>query len=195
MELILASASPARYQLLQQLGISCRRIPTYADESCNEPDPILLAKELAQRKLSACLDAHPHEAQHIIIAADTVVAIGNRIIGKAETRDQASSYLNLLSGNNHQVITGFVLHLPGRQAYCDHAVTTVSFHPLTSGELSTYLDSDEWQHAAGAYRIQGSGGLFVKQIVGSFWNIVGLPIEQIFGMIRSQEYIHVVKST
>lgn len=193
-ELTLASASPARYALLCQLGISCMQLPTHADESSSETDPKSLTRLLARRKLAACLKEHPHAGRGIILAADTVVTLGEQIIGKAESRKEASGYLTSLSGAVHRVVTGYAVHLPStEEVHIGSAVTEVTFHDLSQDEIDAYLDSGEWEHAAGAYRIQGRGGLFVRDIQGSFWNIVGLPIEEIFGIIRVQVYPHVVK--
>ncbi len=191
--LILASASPARFQVLNSIGIPCLQFPSHADEETPEKDPLKHTLLIAQRKMESFSAQYRASAAHPVITADTVVSIHSMILGKPEDRDQAREYLSLLSGSTHQIITGFCIRLP----YCDQVLTGndtthVRFHEISEKEIQDYLDTEEWKLAAGAYRIQQRGALLIDSIIGSFWNVVGLPIEKIFGIVRKQDCLHVV---
>lgn len=190
---ILASASPARAKLLEQSGIACIVLPTDVDESCDAACPVELAESLSLRKALACRSAWSASADHLVIAADTVVFIDDHIIGKPDDRAHAKRQLELLSGRTHRVITGYTLLFPCDAVPCTgSSQSRVTFHELDEGEIESYLNSGQWMGAAGSYRIQERASLFIRGIEGSFWNIVGLPIEEIFGIVRIREYMHVV---
>lgn len=190
---ILASASPARARLLAQSGISCIVLPTDVDETCDSRCPAEYAKELSLRKALACRNTHPRSAHHLVIAADTVVSAENTIIGKPVDFEDALRQLQLLSGITHKVITGYTLFFPGDDEPCTGSVESkVTFHALEQREIISYLNTGQWEGAAGSYRIQEHASVFIKEINGSFWNIVGLPFEEIFGIVRSRGYMHVV---
>ncbi len=191
--LILASASPARYALLHQAGIPCIQIPTHADETAETGCPRDLTSQLAERKLESACCGGLDLSRHPVLSADTVAAFGSDILGKPQSRGEAEAYLRMLSGNTHEVVTSYCLKLPGISRVFSGTVSTlIRFHPLSSSELSRYLDRGEWEHAAGAYRIQGTGASFIQEISGSFWNVAGLPLEEIFGIVREQDCLHVV---
>ncbi len=191
--LILASASPARFNLLKRMGISCIQLPAHADEQSIETDPLRYTSLVARRKLECCLAAYAYAEKHPVISADTVVSCDSIILGKPDSPEDARKYLRMLSGRVHQVVTGFCLRLPGNGGiYTGTDSTDVLFYDLTENDIHRYLSTGEWQHAAGAYRIQEQGALLVREIKGSFWNVVGLPIEKIFGIVRKQDCLHVV---
>jgi septum formation protein len=123
------------------------------------------------------------------LAADTVVALGNRIIGKPADRAEAGRILRALSGRTHRVVTALALFNPhDRSVAVETAMTKVVFSALTEEEIQWYLCSDEWKGAAGGYRIQKKGSVLVKRIEGSCSNVVGLPIQTFYGMVQAQRY-------
>lgn len=176
-KLILASASPRRLDLLAQIGITpAHIIPTDIEETPLKAElPRDLAQRLAVAKAEAAL-ASKESAEAFILAADTVVACGRRILPKAETEEQARTCLSLLSGRRHHVFGGICLITPEgarRVRLCD---TVVKFKTLTAGETDAYIESGEWQGKAGGYAIQGLAGAFVSFLQGSYSNVVGLSL-------------------
>lgn len=135
-----------------------------------------LARRLAMAKAEAVLDRH---AGDFVLAADTVVAIGRRVLGKPQDRGEAKRFLSLLSGRRHAVIGGFHVVAPDGRSVSKTVVTKVRFKRLIATEISTYLDSDEWQGKAGGYAIQGLAATMVKDIQGSYPNVVGLPLFEV----------------
>ena len=174
MKLILASASPRRVELLARIGIVPDAIcPADLDETpLPKETPRGHVVRLACAKAAAISAANPDA---IVLAADTVVAIGRRLLPKAETRDQALACLTLLSGTNHRVTTAVAVQLGTRIAY--RAVETrLSFKRLSDQEMRQYLHSGEWQGKAGGYGIQGLAGMFCTNMIGSYEGVMGLPL-------------------
>ena len=174
MELVLASASPRRRDLLAQIGIVPDAI-TPADIN-EDPIPGELPRDHAlrlAREKAAKIAAQTPDS--LVLAADTVVGVGRRILPKTETREEAESCLRLMSGRNHRVFTGVAAiadgHLRSRVVE-----TRIGFKRLSDMELTTYLDSREWQGKAGGYGIQGLAGAYIVKMVGSYTNVVGLPL-------------------
>ncbi|MDO4287929.1 MAG: Maf family protein [Eubacterium sp.] len=183
MNLILASASPRRKDLLTQAGLSFTLRPADADETlCGCTPPEAAVTTLALRKAKAAFKNSPDE---VILAADTVVALGRHIFGKPSSREEAKEMLALLSGKTHQVYTGVCLYQSEEHLDVFFARTDVTFYPLTDAEIQDYLNSGEYADKAGAYGIQGLGGLLVKKIDGDFYNVVGLPIAQVVRHLRA----------
>ena len=183
MEFILASGSPRRRQLLEQIGIRNFVVrPTDADESL--PDGIApgAAVELLSRRKgeAARAQAGPED---LILSADTVVALDGAILGKPHSEAEAVSMLTALSGRTHQVYTGVTL-ARGEDILTEHEVTAVTFRPLTAAEIEAYAASGEPMDKAGAYGIQGKGALLVEKIDGDFYNVVGLPIAMVANKLR-----------
>jgi len=179
--LVLASASPRRLALLAQIGIAPDRVlPTEIDET---PLPRELPRPHAERLARAKADAVDAPGC-FILAADTVVAAGRRILPKAETEAQARACLTLLSGRRHRVMTAVVLRAPdGRRA--ERSVeSAVGLARLTPAQLRAYLDSGEWQGKAGGYAIQGRAASFVRFLSGSYSNVVGLPLFETAQLLR-----------
>ena len=172
MAFILASQSPRRLDLLQQIGRAPSFVlPADVDETAfpNE-SPRDLVVRLATAKATVVSKDHPSD---VVLGADTVVACGRRILPKPSSKAEARKFLTLLSGRRHRVYGGIAVIANGvSRMKC--IMTHVSFKRLSDTELTAYLASDEWQGKAGAYAIQGRAGAFVKQINGSYSNIVGL---------------------
>jgi len=175
-ELVLASESPRRLALLAQAGIvPAHIIPAAIDERVGKDElPRLHALRLAQEKARAAQVRHGRAA--FILAADTVVACGRRILPKAETDDQVRECLQLLSGRRHQVITAVALIATDGACRTRLAMTRVSFLRLEDSAIKAYVDSREGVGKAGGYAIQGRAEIFVKEINGSYSNVVGLPL-------------------
>lgn len=176
MEIVLASASPRRRELLSLAGVPHRVLPGQVEErqASGEP-PAGFAERAALEKARAVAAGCP--AGTWVLGADTVVAIDALALGKPRDRDDGRRMLRLLSGRTHTVITGVALVQAGFEG-CERlrAETEVTFRPLPEAWIEGYLDSDEPMDKAGAYGIQGLGGLLVESIRGSYSNVVGLPI-------------------
>jgi septum formation protein len=191
--LILASGSPRRLDLLAQAGIQPDKLmPMDLDETPRRAEhPRSLARRLAAEKAEAAFQQvrlDPQWAGSYILAADTVVAVGRRILGKPEYLEEASSALHLLSGRSHWVYTGIALMTPSSQARIKVVETKVRFKRLTTMELRTYLDSGEWRGKAGGYGIQGFAGTFVQKLVGSYTAVVGLPLYETVNLLVGEGF-------
>lgn len=182
-KLILASASPRRVDLLKQIGIVPDHIiPADIDETPLKTElPGKLAERLAGEKAAVIAAKHPNS---FVLAADSVVAVGRRILPKTEQAEEARACLDMLSGRRHHVYTGVCLISPGGKVSARLSDTVVQFKSLSHAELEEYLASKEWQGVAGGYAIQGLAGAFVKFIRGSYSNVVGLPLYDTMNMLR-----------
>lgn len=179
--LVLASQSPRRVALLAQIGIIPKAIISpHIDEAPRKQEkPRALATRLARAKMAATVSDG-----NFLLAADTLVAAGRRILAKTEDRAAARASLALLSGRRHRVITAVVLRAPdGRSAerICETVVQFARLHP---SEIENYLDSEEWRGKAGGYAIQGRAAAFVRFISGSYSNVVGLPLYETALLLR-----------
>lgn len=183
--LILASASPRRLDLLRTAGIEPLVIPTDSEEIEGGMPPRELVIANAKLKAEACAEQHP---DGVIVAADTVVALGDKIFGKPSSSEEAAAMLNDLSGKVHSVFTGVAVY-QGGEIQADAAETKVTFRDLTAEEIAEYVASGEPLDKAGAYAIQGGAGVFVADIDGDFDNIVGLPLFVLNTMIDLMDYI------
>ena len=172
---ILASASPRRKELIGELGITPTVCPTDADETVEEKlSPDKFVETLSKRKADAY--AVPLAENDILIAADTVVALGSQILGKPTDRQDAFDMLRSLSGSTHSVFTGITVKSSSRSVTaCDE--TKVSFREMSDSEIWDYIDSGDPMDKAGAYGIQGEAGKFVSSVKGSLNNVIGLPTE------------------
>jgi septum formation protein len=191
--LVLASASPRRLALLAQIGVKPDAIlPSEIDETpLRGETPRALAERLAMEK-AAVAAAIPQKrddlSPRLTLAADTVVGVGRRILPKCETLDQAEACLNLLSGRGHRVFTGLALIAPDGAARRRLVETRLRFKRLSRGEIEAYLASGEWRGKAGGYAIQGLAGAFVERLVGSYSNVVGLPLAETAALLAGQGY-------
>lgn len=182
-KLVLASASPRRLDLLRQIGVIPGAVdPADVDESPLKDElPAPHAARLAEEKARAVARRHPGL---YILAADTVVACGRRILPKAEDERTARRCLDLLSGRRHRVHGGLCLLTPEGRAHSRLVTTSVAFKRLDHGEVAAYLASGEWHGKAGGYAIQGLAALYVRQIIGSYSNVVGLPLYETGGLLK-----------
>jgi septum formation protein len=183
--LILASASPRRLDLLAQIGVVPDAVaPTDIDETpLRDELPRQAALRLARAKADAA--ATP---DGFVLAADTVVACGRRILPKAETEAQARACLTLLSGRRHRVLTAVVLAAPDGRRSERLGESVVGFARLTEPQLRAYLDSGEWRGKAGGYAIQGRAAAHVRFLSGSYSNVVGLPLFETANLLRGLGY-------
>jgi septum formation protein len=186
-DLILASASPRRRELLERLGLGLAVEPVHVDETPLAGEPARdYAQRLAREKCAAALARPGLPAELAVLAADTVVVLGDEILGKAADAAQARRMLERLAGRRHEVMTAYHARLGERSV--ERVVTTaVTFRLLDPAEVQAYLDSDEWQGKAGAYAIQGIAGAFATEVRGSFSNVVGLPLAEVVADLRALE--------
>lgn len=173
-ELVLASASPRRIELLAQIGIVPDRIdPADIDETpLRDETPPRLAGRLARTKAETVAARSPDA---VVLAADTVVAVGRRFLEKAADETEARRFLSLLSGRNHRVLTGVAVVAGGRTSVRVNE-TRVTFKVLSEAEIAAYVATGDWKGKAGGYGIQGPAGAFVRRIVGSHPSVMGLPL-------------------
>lgn len=193
-KLVLASGSPRRIELLQQAGIEPHRIcPADIDETpqrAEQPRSLAkrLSKEKAEKALASLSAEDGWEQDAFILAADTVVAVGRRILPKAELLEDATHCLRLLSGRSHRVYTGLCLITPAGKVRQQLVETRVRFKRLSREETESYLASGEWRGKAGGYAIQGLAGTFVVKLVGSYPNVVGLPLYETVALLAGEGY-------
>lgn len=182
--LVLASASPRRRDLLAQIGLAPDQIvPADIDET---PRPGELPRPHAGRLAGE--KAHAVVAEGYILAADTVVGVGRRILPKTETAEEAEACLRLISGRAHQVHTGVCVRAPDGRSASRIVSTRVIIKRLTEEEIALYLDSGEWNGKAGGYAIQGLAARFVKSISGSHPAVMGLPLYETAAMLEGLGY-------
>lgn len=184
MNIILASASPRRRELLERMGIQDFQIVVSdADETLEDGlSPAAQVEQLSRRK-AAAVAALVNDPDALIIAADTVVALDGAILGKPADREDAFRMLSALSGARHHVYTGVTV-MQGSRILTRHEETSVEFRPLTAEEISLYIAAGESMDKAGAYGIQGCGCLLVEGICGDYYNVMGLPIVRLAGMLK-----------
>ncbi len=183
--LLLASASPRRREILENLGFEFEILPSDVDESeVMWNDPVESAKLLAEIK---GIDAQKTRPRKTIIAADTIVLCEGKVMGKPEGQDEAAEMLGSLSGRMHEVVTGIALIAPPNIRIIEAESTKVYFRELGSREIQRYISTREPFDKAGAYAIQGYASAFIDRIEGDYFNVVGLPVARLFSMFRSLE--------
>jgi len=179
--LVLASASPRRLALLAQIGVVPSRVaaPDIDESPLKAENPRLCAQRLAHAKAAAV-----HAPVSLLLAADTVVAAGRRILPKAETAAEAHACLTLLSGRRHRVVTAVVLSAPDGRVTGRTVESVVTFARLSDAQIAAYLAGDEWRGKAGGYAIQGKAASFIRFLSGSYSNVVGLPLYETAQLLR-----------
>ena len=199
--IILASGSPRRIEYLKLLGLPFISIPPNIDESIEiGAEPEAAVKDLANCKAEKIamdlrtgkVTAEPNKPIWII-AADTIISLNGKIYGKAGTREEAASMLKSFSGKIHEVITAIALNKLDNNYNtetfdCRTVRSKVSFDSIKEAEIEFYLNSGEWEDAAGAYKIQGLASCFINHIEGSYSSIVGLPLREFYVMLRDNKY-------
>jgi septum formation protein len=185
--LVLASASPRRLDLLRQIGLEPDRIDPADIDETPRPDelPPVHAMRLAEEKARAVMPRHPGA---YILAADTVVACGRRILPKASDPATARSCLELLSGRRHRVHSGVALAGPGDRLTLRRVDSQVAFKRLSETEIAAYLCCDEWLGKAGGYAIQGRAAALIRWVSGSYSNVVGLPLFETAQLLAGRGY-------
>ncbi len=191
--LVLASASPRRLMLLAQAGIEPDALrPTSIDETPRKGEmPRTYVSRLARLKAEAGraqIENDKDVADAFILAADTVVAVGRRLLVKPNLVEEAVASLELLSGRAHHVLTGVCLITPDDRIRTRIVDTRVRFKRLSRSDMEAYIASREWRDKAGGYAIQGFAGTFVKKIAGSYTNVVGLPLAEVVDMLVGESY-------
>lgn len=192
-KLVLASASPRRLTLLAQAGIEPDALrPSEIDETPRRGEmPRTLVSRLARGKAEAGRNLIVNDdglADAYVLAADTVVAVGRRILLKPRLVEEAVESLQLLSGRAHRVLTGVCLITPDDKVRTRIVETRVRFKRLSRNEIEAYIASREWRDKAGGYAIQGLAGCFVQKIIGSYTNVVGLPLTEISTMLIGEGF-------
>jgi septum formation protein len=178
-DIILASESPRRFDLLRMVGLTFKVRPSHITEIySNHLSAIEYAIENARKKGDYIASTLP---QSLVISADTIVVLNDEILEKPKDESHAFQILSKLSGNTHEVITGFGFTSKNyKRTVFDHEVTKVTFHNLSQGEIHTYIETGEPFDKAGAYGAQGYGSLLIKKVDGCFFNVVGLPLSKFF---------------
>jgi septum formation protein len=192
-KLVLASGSPRRLALINQAGLEPDSLePAEIDETPERGElPRTLAVRLAREKAQKAQErvrARDDLKAAFILAADTVVAVGRRILPKPELLDEAASCLRLLSGRTHRVYSGVCLIAPNDAVRTRLVETRVRFKRLSDPDIENYLASGEWRNKAGGYAIQGLAGAFVVKLVGSYSNVVGLPLYEAVALLAGEGY-------
>jgi septum formation protein len=185
--LVLASASPRRLDLLRQIAVEPDVVdPAEIDETPLPRElPAALVLRLARAKAEAVRPRHPGA---FILAADTVVACGRRILGKPDDEAEARRFLSLLSGRRHRVLGGVAVIAPDGRVATRRVVSNVAFKRLADAELAAYLATGEWRDRAGGYAIQGRAATLVSWIQGSYSNVVGLPLYETAQLLAGLGY-------
>jgi septum formation protein len=192
-KLVLASASPRRLALLEQVGIIPDALrPVTVDETPAKGEvPRHLVRRLARAKAEAArklVRAEPDYAKSFILTADTAVAVGRRILGKPEEGDRAIDTLERLRGRNHRVYTAICLITPDDRMRERVVETRLRFRNLSDSEIRDYIASGEWKGKAGGYAIQGIAGGFVVKLVGSYTSVVGLPLTEVITLLKGEGF-------
>ncbi len=187
MDIILASKSPRRREILEMLGVNFRVLVADADESSDICDPIALVCELARRKGRAVYDRLSEEEKEnaLIIACDTLVFADGEVLGKPRDRKDAERMIRLLSGRSHKVISGLYLRYNGKEVSAAEP-TNVIFDNMTDEEIEAYISIDEPYDKAGAYAVQGRASVYISGIEGDYFNVMGLPANLLFKTLKRE---------
>ncbi len=182
-DLILASASPRRIQLLRQVGLEFRAISASIQEEYNGRKPVEFAVDMAVEKASSVAASLE---QAIVLAADTIVVLGDKILGKPSDAKEAKEMLHSLSNRLHEVITGYCIYdRPSNNVIKNYELTKVWFRELENEEIESYVNSGSPLDKAGAYGIQDDfGAVFVSRIEGCYYNVVGLPLAKVYNDLK-----------
>ncbi len=192
-QLVLASNSPRRKEILKQVGMQFEVCPSEVDEVITKIKPAEVVLELSLQKANDVADRlkeqSPIEGTVLVIGADTVVAMDEQILGKPKNIEDASNMLSMLQGNTHSVFTGVSLVFltkEGQRTVQFYEETKVEVFPMSKEEITAYLSHNEYQDKAGAYGIQGMFGAYIKGIQGDYYNVVGFPVARFLQVLKDQ---------
>ena len=194
-KIILASASPRRRELLEQLSVEFEIIPSQVEEKMKSMEPSRMVMELSEIKAEDIYNRLSQEEKELstVIGADTVVAFEDQVVGKPQSSSEAIEMLSRLQNNTHQVYTGVTLifrkgpgKVPSKISFFEK--TDVTMYPISSDEIAAYVNTGEPMDKAGAYGIQGRGAAFIKEIHGDYNNVVGLPIGRLYQEMKRYQY-------
>ena len=188
--IILASKSINRRNLLKQVNIPFKVIPPKVrEEDLAAGEVSRMVMVLAEAKVKSIIPYLDDDSYRWVVGFDTLIEAPGLILGKPGDRSEARRTLETLSGGAHRVITGIaLLPIKGGKILLDYCTSIVHFNPMNRDEIEYYLNTEEWQGAAGAYRIQEKGAFFIKSLEGSYSNVVGLPLSRLYGMLRKAGY-------
>ncbi|CEI72037.1 MULTISPECIES: Maf family protein [Romboutsia] len=183
MNIILASASPRRKEILENINVKFDIVKSDIDEVILEDElPPQVVMRLAFEK---SMDVAKSNQESLVIGADTIVVFNNTILGKPKDKEDARNTIKLLSGNTHEVITGIsLINLSANKKIIDYVVSKVKFKDLSEDDINDYINTGESLDKAGAYGIQGYGSLLIEEIQGDYFNIVGLPISKLSDLVK-----------
>ncbi|MGL5560253.1 MAG: Maf family protein [Paraclostridium dentum] len=192
MNIILASGSPRRKEILENTNLKFSVITSDIDERIFEnEEPIQLVLRLAFEK---CMSVAQNNPSDLVIGADTIVVLDNEILGKPKNEEEAFNTLSKLSNREHQVITGMsIVNLENEKKIVDYSISNVKFKKLTDQDIKDYISTKECLDKAGSYGIQGYGALLVEEIKGDYFNIVGLPISKLSDILKINFNINLFK--
>ncbi len=186
MKIILASASPRRKELLQQIGWDFQIQVSDVEEKITKKIPHEIVEELSYQKAVHVREQMSNQEENLwIIGADTIVASGEHILGKPKNKEDAKEMLRILQSASHYVYTGVTLCYGKKETHSFHEATKVSFYPMSDKEIEEYIATGEPMDKAGAYGIQGFGAKYIREIEGDYNNVVGLPVGRLY-----QEILH-----
>lgn len=194
LEIALASQSPRRRELLSEAGFFFRVFPVKVSENIDENlTPAEVASQIATDKVRACIEQNNElkSPGFLVLGADTIVVLGDKILGKPRSFSEAQQFLRMLSSKTHSVISGFTLWESGSGAtkvWTGAELSEVKFRTLSEREITDYVASGEPMDKAGAYAIQGAGGNFVSGLVGSRNNVIGLPLERLEKVLKENSW-------
>lgn len=181
--LVLASTSPARRALLDQVGLSYEAVSPEVVEVLDREAPALdQARSLALQKAQAVATRRP---EAIVIGADQVLEVDGRSFGKPESAEQALAQLRLLNGRTHALVTAFAILAPGRAPVVDEEVSRMTVRALSEAELQAYVATGEWHGCAGSYRLEGRGLALFERLEGDHTNVLGLPVPRLLTHLRA----------
>lgn len=183
MNIILASASPRRKEILENANVKFSIVSSSIEETTLAGEsPCQMVMRLAFEK---GIDVASRKRSDLVISADTIVVLSNTVLGKPEDEEDAKKMISLLSGKTHQVITGIsLIHLDSNKKIIDYVISNVKFKDLSEEDINDYIKTKESLDKAGAYGIQGYGALLVEEIHGDYFNIVGLPISKVSDLLK-----------
>lgn len=188
MNIVLASKSPRRKEILENIGLEFSVFSPDCDENIKEKSPKKLVCALARKKADAVKEQYGDTKDTLFVAADTVVCIKNKILGKPKDKADAINMIKALSGKRHKVITGIALSFNGKTVCCSET-TNVFFKAVLQSEIDAYVETNEAYDKAGGYAIQGTASRWIEKINGDYFNVVGLPIFRLCELAKKLDII------